>query len=932
MATREGSALSWIESKFSEGFLGKMSAFLREEPGKEFLKGPEDPSRDLSLKEDEGVATGIARLVKLYAMDYPAEELKHVSGLVEKAKEGKFEEMPVLDVTRAALWGFLGGGGEGVANLGLAAYEKEFGRVAVEGIRAMRAKGIAPSKIKKVATEMLEFKRGIKELHPDTFSAVDVVGYDPAVASQALRTTHNILPERGVTTTHLINPEKTFRPKGVTHEAGHAMGSKVRFEGLDIGLGAKEKAIFAKQQELRDPLLRRYQAERRAGGPSELEGGFALHDLSPAELHAEAIAGKIEAAYPDKLSMKEAFKQTLEATYEKGKAAMLRKGEWPEGVRLLEGAPEAALGATLMARIGKIRPEIKLKFDGVQEGFGSIPEKMQFTPYAGPLKGRTFTVPKGSSPEDVLSHMEKMKPSTKGGTTLREGGSKAPWVWSLLERSVGGKGVFGEAKEMKGLTALNKLKKAGVSDAELEWTGLRKTLTEAGEKPVDLDMLRGQVWENRIKTDVVTSKRITGEELAAIPWGETLPEGPRHESMFVNRPLPKAESGYRESLVTLKHEGKTMELPEHYDADNVVVGMLADIRKTSEGSKALHLQEGQSDWARRGRSIGFEKPELIKAAQAEKEAVFQKLKDVGKEIDILTEQMGRAPEPGLRRKRAMLMIEESKLRMAQSESLGSLHVAETGVPNMPFKGDKALELGLKRMLWEASSEGAEKLTWTRGKDIADRWSLRQVADKLRYDPEASNLIAEKAGTRFWQEFVKPEKLGSYVGEDVAKTLLEKGQAIGPELEVGKRWPYEIYDKKIPAMLKKLTREVGEEGVPRLEGARIPKMSLEAYSKRIQELQQGVLSGERHVAQWKTIMDSKKERYEKLGVSAPVFQELKFRENALEMAKERLQKELKAAPEHPVHSLDLPESLRLKIQSKGFKISRKVALQALEGIA
>ena len=37
-------------------------------------------------------------------------------------------------------------------------------------------------------------------------------------------------------------------------------------------------------------------------------------------------------------------------------------------------------------------------------------------------------------------------------------------------------------------------------------------------------------------------------------------------------------------------------------------------------------------------------------------------------------------------------------------------------------------------------------------------------------------------------------------------------------------------------------------------------------------------------------------------------------------------------QHPVHSLDLPESLRKKITTKGFKISKKVAAAALEGIA
>jgi len=897
MPTRSNSALSWIENRFSEGFLGKMREFFNEptlapKNLSNLWKGIEDDGKGAlfnfsermegrltrrspeSLAEATGETIGdVASLVSTGARDVANLVTSVVSGellgsMLErmgKVWEDKDVAVPLMrqalgdvsDPTRVApeamekVIGFNKdiaaanidamalsfGGGEGIANLGIKAYEKEFTKVAREAILAMQKEGFDAAHIKKIAANLLEAEKMIPTLADDTFAAVDAVSLGKVGSpTQIMRSTPGLKgiarPGGGIDmkgsvfTEHIINPREVFRPGGILHEGGHAVGAKIRYEDLDIGLGAKEKAIFETQQNLRDSLLVKYWKDKKVRGLSEAEGGFPLHELSPAELHAEAILKKIVAAYPNKLSMIDAFKQTLESTYLKAKERLLRRGEWPSTVRLLEGDPDAALGMTLMARIAEIKPNIKLKFDGIQDGFGKTPDTLQFTPKEGPLKGRTFNMPKGSSPEDVLARMEKMIPTK--GTILREGGSKAPWVWSLLDRTLQ-KPEFLAAKEMKGTTLLNKLKKAGVSDTELEWTGLSAKLSEAGNKPIGLAEMRNMVKEKGIKTEVATSGSFTSPQIFE----------PRHESMFVNRPLPKGER-YRESLITLKHEGKPLQLPEHYDPENVVVGMLADIRKTSEGSKAFHLQEGQSDWARKLR----ESPE--------------------------------------------------------------------STPAMPFKGDKALELGLKRMLWEASEEGAEKLTWTRGKDIAERWSLTTRADHLVYDKELGSLQIFTPRGDVQRLAMGKEELGRYVDPEVAKVLLEKGEIFADEikkLEVGKRWPYEIYDKKIPAMLRKLTREVGEEVVPKLEGAAIPKKVV--------------------TDSWREELLKRKAAYEKYAKEAPTEQQRQTYQNEVDWANRQfeLMKE-----RTPVHSLDLPESLRQKIQTKGFKISRKIALQALEGIA
>lgn len=45
-----------------------------------------------------------------------------------------------------------------------------------------------------------------------------------------------------------------------------------------------------------------------------------------------------------------------------------------------------------IAELNQADPTHKLKFDGIQEGFGTIPSKYQITPQDGPAKGATFLV------------------------------------------------------------------------------------------------------------------------------------------------------------------------------------------------------------------------------------------------------------------------------------------------------------------------------------------------------------------------------------------------------------------------------------------------------------------------------------------------------------------------------------------------------------
>jgi len=61
------------------------------------------------------------------------------------------------------------------------------------------------------------------------------------------------------------------------------------------------------------------------------------------------------------------------------------------------------------AEFNKQFPGHDLKYDGIQEGFGNIPDRYQVTPQSGPLKGRTFNV-ESLEPKFIKAKMDEMKP------------------------------------------------------------------------------------------------------------------------------------------------------------------------------------------------------------------------------------------------------------------------------------------------------------------------------------------------------------------------------------------------------------------------------------------------------------------------------------------------------------------------------------------
>lgn len=883
-----------------------------------------------------------------------------------EAAEGKPVEMKAA--TEGALLGFLGPGGGGVANIGRGAAKKQVLKMWKAGKLELPAAKAAMEGLDLLPQELLDPVTALN-FRKDVPGAFMVHAAPKSVAAAKGYSKIGFTPAVNVDPSHI--------PWSLAHETGHSwiLDYINRVGGKE---GKELSNILASQRE-------GYKEIWKGLKEGKLEDVKNLHAGLPGEATSNLLADQLlKGNKVDEEKLVEAFKGFYERAKSRG---ILREGDaeaattlatWDKAKGLLEGASKGKGGEQLKelfaevegtstreiarglekefglaertllregdAKVGAILWETIIKDilssqhsydklfkknilagEPIALGKGNIsdvPEAFAVLTKAG-AKGKTLgeKLENAALDKTVQGNLTRLgypnpkhfnivenKPAPNRedflSTLLREGGTKVPWAYSLLGKTLE-KPEFLAAKEMKGSTLINKLKKAGVSDAELEWTGIKGQLEKAGSSPVDMEMVRKTVKEEGIKVEAkVAKKGDLGDLMDEMAGGE---EGlnPRHQQHFVGKPLPKGE-GYRESLLILEPKAGTgtFQKPDHYDPDNVAVGMIADLRKTSEGSSALHIHEGQSDWAQRARGGTYdpEKAAFYNKALEKMEGLYEKIlqKPFRKSLE------GKSGEMGLIAARGIHSKIERGAKLLESRSMA----LEGSPPPLPFTTDKAMELGVKRMLWEAAEEGVDKVTWSTGKDVAERWSLRQVADELNYNAGTGELKVFTPEGGLHRIPVKKEDLGQYVDKEVVSVLLEKGGISREEianLEIGKRWPYEVYDKKFQGWMKKAVNEVG--GEAKIGEAKIAEHEL--------------------TESWRQELLRRKSKYQQM---------LEDPKNAVSpsMLKEELrviEKQLAPFEEgHPVHSLDLPESLRLRIKSKGFKLGKRIATQALEGIA
>jgi hypothetical protein len=473
-----------------------------------------------------------------------------------------------------------------------------------------------------------------------------------------------------------------------------------------------------------------------------------------------------------------------------------------------------------------------------------------------------------------------MADSSKPGTAIEALKPAAPF-YSAAEKAIE---AIPQAK-MTGEQWLGTLaNKPGVKPEELDWTGLKEFLQSKGKEPITKAQVQEHLQNNKVElgevnkgghrnwtqadsdrldelenlghriTDAQETERqslITRENEATRQEG--LNGGTPSVTKYHSYQLPGGEN-YREKLLTLPptkniitefkvirpdghvdstyttakaasdraeyikgtvKEGNTVTLnggykSSHWDEPNILAHVRMNDR-TIEGKKSLHLEEIQSDWHQQGRDKGYRQPELpvrnFKTYLAEEKGITDP-----KEVKRLWED--RSTPEGIALHNAHLAETETR----------AMNVSK--VPDAPFKKSWH-ELALKRALYEAATNGYDRLSWTPGEAQAARYDLSKSVEKIHYNKKENMIAAyDKNGRSVINQKATPNELPDIIGKEASKKLLEEGKPItsdsvelsGQDLKIGGEGMKGFYDKIIPQALEKLGKEHGV----KVKSGEIPK--------------------------------------------------------------------------------------------------------------
>ena len=213
-------------------------------------------------------------------------------------------------------------------------------------------------------------------------------------------------------------------------------------------------------------------------------------------------------------------------------------------------------------------------------------------------------------------------------------------------------------------------------------------------------------------------------------------------------------------------------------------------RQDNEGDKVLHLDELQSDWAQKGRKEGFKSPsraayqEYIDELKPRFEAKFrQDREDQGGPASgydnmekVIRMYQGDAASM------AHYLGEEDK-HNALVNALSKDREGPHGRAPYVTKTEDWVDLGLKKALQEAAEGGHDKLAWSPGKTIADRYDLAKHVGSIQHeknDDGTHNVVvyAKNGETLLDRDDMEPQEIADYLGKGIAERIVNGEGATG----------------------------------------------------------------------------------------------------------------------------------------------------------
>lgn len=304
------------------------------------------------------------------------------------------------------------------------------------------------------------------------------------------------------------------------------------------------------------------------------------------------------------------------------------------------------------------------------------------------------------------------------------------------------------------------------------------------------DSYRGIEEESDALQEELRQKRaeIRGRTKNIVSHGD-----PHHEEHM----LPGGEN-YRE--IALKHGGDDVKfegVSGHLGGEkNILAHILMKDRTDNEGKRLLHLDELQSDWAQQGRDKGFdqdpeERQKIISEfedynknlRQRALETVMQRAKEQGKneeDLGVVTDLIQSEPSPENLAYYAGGEDEAHRFSEMRLEA----EKAQNAISPAPYvtKTDDWVDLGLKRALMEAAKGGHDKLAWTPGDVVADRYNLSKHIKDIHHeknDDGTYNVMAyNHDGAKVYDQDSLAEKdVVDALGKDIARKIFS-GEGTG----------------------------------------------------------------------------------------------------------------------------------------------------------
>ena len=270
---------------------------------------------------------------------------------------------------------------------------------------------------------------------------------------------------------------------------------------------------------------------------------------------------------------------------------------------------------------------------------------------------------------------------------------------------------------------------------------------------------------------------------------------PHHEEFM----LPGGEN-YRE--IALKHGGDDVRfkgVQNHLGGEqNVLTHLLMKDRTDNEGKRLLHLDELQSDWAQKGRESGFDqdseegKKAVSEFADYNKDlrqrafdAIMERAREQGKtkeDLEVINDLFQSEQSPEMLAYYIGGQDEADRF----TEMRRQAEKAQSGITPAAYvtKTDDWVDLGLKRALMEAAKGGHDKLAWSPGDVVADRYNLSKHIKDIHHeknDDGTYNVMAyNHDGAKVYDQDSLAEKdVVDALGKDVAGKIFS-GEGTGRE--------------------------------------------------------------------------------------------------------------------------------------------------------